>query len=114
MKTLENILIQLTISSHVYSFQEGIRKLILLRPAFTHKMFERLIAKIDALINFEDMPVETYEEQLCEEWFKDKVASIANTRKAEHQVQIGQYDIAIDESNKSRSAVCCWRQGYYV
>ena len=33
-----------------------------------------------------------------EEWFKDKVASIANTRKAEHQVRIGQRDIAIDYS----------------
>lgn len=89
---------ELTISSRVYSFQEGIRKLILLRPVFTHKLFEKLIAKIEALINSEEMPVKTYEEQLCEEWFKDKVTAIANTRKTEHQVQNGQRDIAIDYS----------------
>ncbi|MBD5156632.1 MAG: hypothetical protein HDT13_03220 [Butyrivibrio sp.] len=89
---------ELTISFHVYSFQEGIRKLILLRPVFTHKLFERLITKMDALINSEDMPVKTYEEQLCEEWFKDKITAIANTKKTERQVQIGQQDIAIDYS----------------
>lgn len=44
------------------------------------------------------MPVKTYEEQLCEEWFKDKVTAIANTRKTEHRVQNGQRDIAIDYS----------------
>ena len=59
---------------------------------------DRRIAKIEALINSEEMPVKTYEEQLCEEWFKDKVTAIANTRKTEHQVQNGQRDIAIDYS----------------
>ena len=58
---------ELNISSHVYSFQEGIRKLILFRPIFTRQLFEKLIGKIDALINAEEMPVKTYEEQLCEE-----------------------------------------------
>lgn len=87
---------ELTISSRVYSFQEGIRKLILLRPIFTQKLFEKLIAKIDALIHSEDRPAKTYEEQLCEEWFKDKVISIANTRRTERQIV--QRDIAIDYS----------------
>ena len=59
---------------------------------------DRRIAKIEALINSEEMPVKTYEEQLCEEWFKDKVTAIANTRKTEHRVQNGQRDIAIDYS----------------
>lgn len=70
---------ELTISSRVYSFQEGIRKLILLRPVFTHKLFEKLITKIDALINSENMPIKTYEKQLCEEWFKNKITQTSHT-----------------------------------
>ncbi|MCI8550151.1 MAG: hypothetical protein HFI68_06120 [Lachnospiraceae bacterium] len=89
---------EVTISSHIYSFQEGIRKLILLRPVFAHDLFERLMIKIDALINSRAMQVKTYEEQLCEEWFKDKITAIANTRKKERQAQVGQRDVAIDYS----------------
>ena len=89
---------ELNISSHVYSFQEGIRKLILFRPIFTRQLFEKLIGKIDALINAEEMPVKTYEEQLCEEWFKEKIISIANTKKTERQKTDSQREIAIDYS----------------
>lgn len=89
---------ELTISSCVYSFQEGIRKLVFARPVFTRNLFEKLIAKIDAMVNSECKPVKTYEEQLCEEWFKEKITSIANTKRAERQRQGGQRDIAIDYS----------------
>lgn len=90
--------IELTISYKVYSFQEGIRKLILLRPVYTRSLFERLLAKIDAMVNSTEMPVKTYEEQLCEDWFKDKITAIANTKKTERQGQTGQWDVAIDYS----------------
>ena len=89
---------ELTISSRVYSFQEGIRKLILFRPVFTRDLFEKLITKIDALVNSEDMLVKTYEEQLCEEWFKEKITAIANTKRRERQNQSGGRDVAIDYS----------------
>lgn len=89
---------ELTISFKVYSFQEGIRKLILLRPKYTRKLFERLLVKIDALVNAVEMPVKTYEEQLCEEWFKEKITAIANTKKTVRQGQIRQRDVAIDYS----------------
>lgn len=89
---------ELTISARVYSFQEGIRKLILLRPAFTRDLFEKLIGKIDALVNYEDMPVVSYEEQLCEEWFKEKITAISNTKRTERQGQTVQRDVAIDYS----------------
>ncbi|MDR2024590.1 MAG: hypothetical protein LBQ71_15395 [Hungatella sp.] len=88
---------ELTISSRVYSFQEGIRKLILMRPVYTCGLFEKLIAKIDALINSTEMPVKTYEEQLCEEWFKEKITTIANTKRTERQVNV-QKDVALDYS----------------
>lgn len=89
---------ELAISSKMYSFQEGIRKLILMRPVFTKGLFEKLIKKIDSLINSKEIPVKTYEEQLCEEWFKEKVTAIANTKRAERQVSNIHRDVAIDYS----------------
>ena len=90
--------VELTISSKAYSFQEGIRKLILYRPVYTRKLFDRLIGKIDSLVNSEAKQVKTYEEQLCEEWFKEKIIAIANTKKTEKQTQAAQRDVAIDYS----------------
>lgn len=90
--------IDVIISYKIYSFQAGIRKLILLRPIYTRNLFERLLAKIDAMINSVDMPVKTYEEQLCEDWFKEKITKIANTKKTERQGQTGQRNVAIDYS----------------
>ncbi len=90
--------VELTISSKAFSFQEGIRKLILFRPVYTRNLFERLIRKIDSLVNSENKQVNTYEEWLCEEWFKEKIIAIANTKKSERQTQLTQRDIAIDYS----------------
>lgn len=89
---------ELTISSRVYLFQEGIRKLVQYRPVFTRDLFEKLIVKIDAMINSENMSVKTYEEMLCEEWFKEKITTIANTKRTERQSLRGQRDVAIDYS----------------
>lgn len=90
--------VDLIISSRVYSFQEGVRKLILFRPVYARSLFERLIGKIDAMINSEEVPVKTYEEQLCEEWFKIKVTTIANTRRTERKKADEQREVAIDYS----------------
>lgn len=35
---------------------------------------------------------------LCEEWFKEKIIAIANTKKSERQTQVTQRDVAIDYS----------------
>lgn len=90
--------VELTISSKAYSFQEGIWKLIFYRPVYTRNLFERLIGKIDSLVNSETKQVNTYEELLCEEWFKEKIIAIANRKKSERQSQVTQRDIAIDYS----------------
>jgi len=87
---------ELTISSRAYSIQEGIRKLVLLRPAYARSLFERLIVKIDALVNNADSQARTYEELLCEEWFKEKLASISNDRKEKRQRTAVQREIALD------------------
>lgn len=91
--------VELTISSKAYSFQEGIRKLILYRPVYTRNLFERLIGKIDSLVNSKTKQVKTYEELLCEEWFKEKIIAIASTKKAERHPQATQRDVAIDYSH---------------
>ncbi len=88
--------IELTISSKAYEFREGIRKLIIYRPVFTRNLFEKLISKIDSLVNSESSKAVTYEELLCEDWFKDKIIAIANTKKAERHKQAAQRDVAID------------------
>lgn len=90
--------VELTISSRVYSFQEGIRKLILFRPVYSRHLFEGLIRKIDSLVNAEEMPIKTYEEQLCEDWFRDKITAIANSRKAVRHTLTGGREVAIDYS----------------
>jgi hypothetical protein len=90
---------ELRISSCVYSFQEGIRKLIRFRPVFTRNLFEKLIEKIDALINSKEKPVKSYEELLCEEWFKQKITAIANTKQTERQKNDVQREVAIDYSH---------------
>lgn len=89
---------ELTISSRVYSIQEGIRKLVLFRPVFSKNLFEKLLKKIDDLVNSKDEPSEIYEEQLGEEWFKEKLITIANTKQRERQRQHGSREVAIDYS----------------
>lgn len=89
---------ELEISSRVYSFQEGIRKLVIFRPMFTRDLFEKLIGRIDSLVNSETLPVKTYEEQLCEEWFKEKITAIANSRRSVRQSQSIPREVVIDYS----------------
>lgn len=88
--------IELMISSQVYAFQEGICKLVLYRPLFTQRMFEKLIKRIHSLVNSEGIKANTYDEVLCEEWFKEKIISISNSRKTVRQSQGATHDIAID------------------
>src|SRR5699024_2412552 len=75
-----------------------VRKLILFRPVYARSLFEKLIGKIDAMINSEEAPVKTYEEQLCEEWFKMKITAIANTKRTERKKADEQREVAIDYS----------------
>ncbi len=89
---------ELEISSRVYSFQEGIRKLVIFRPMFTRDLFEKMVGRIDALVNSETLPVKTYEDQLCEEWFKEKITAIANSRRSVRQSQSIPREVVIDYS----------------
>lgn len=70
----------ISISSGVYRFQEGIRKLVLYRPKYAKRMFGRLIKRLDEIIKQEAGPAETYEEVLAEEWISKKMQKILETK----------------------------------
>lgn len=89
---------ELKISSQVYSFQEGIKKLIQLRPNYSRDLFERLIVKLHSLVNNENKASQTYEEQLCEEWFGEKLAAIAFENKDMRRKQHDPREVALDYS----------------
>lgn len=70
----------ISISSEVYRFQEGIRKLVLYRPKYTERMFGHLIKCLDKIIKQEADPAKTYEEVLAEEWISKKMKKILETK----------------------------------
>lgn len=57
-----------------------------------------LLLRLTPLVNSGDVSAKTYEEQLCEAWFKVKITAIANTKRTERQKQGGNRDVAIDYS----------------
>ena len=70
----------ISISSEVYRFQEGIRKLVLYRPKYAERIFGRLIKRLDEIIKQEADPAKTYEEVLAEEWISKKMQKILETK----------------------------------
>ena len=70
----------ISISSGVYRFQEGIRKLVLYRPKYAERIFGRLIKRLDEIIKQEADPAKTYEEVLAEEWISKKMQKILETK----------------------------------
>lgn len=70
----------ISISSDVYRFQEGIRKLVLYRPRYTEKLFGKLIRRLDEIIKQEAGPAKIYEEILADEWIAQKMQKILATK----------------------------------
>lgn len=71
----------ISISSDVYRFQEGIRKLVLYRPRYTEKLFEKLLKRLDEIIKQKVGPPKSYEEILADEWIAKKMKKILETKK---------------------------------
>lgn len=93
----------LRIAGSVYSFQEGVRKLILLRPNYCKNVFDRMLGKIDNLINGRSDDIrtikKTYEEELCEIWYKDKIKSILESKETKRKYGSQNREIVIDYSD---------------
>lgn len=90
--------IDISISSKAYSFREGIRKLILLRPKYARSLAERLIRIIDSFINVRSEKITTYEEQLCQEWFEGKLAEISRSTKTKRTRNSEPSEVILDYS----------------
>lgn len=88
--------IELQISASCYSFQEGVRKLVIFRPCYCRYLFEKLICRIDRLVNHMPLKSRTYEEQLCEIWFQKKLAAITEVRKGERVQRRESDEIALE------------------
>ncbi len=56
------------IGSNVYSFGEGLVKLIRYRPVYASKVADTLLKHIDARYNHRNPKPVCYEEELCDEW----------------------------------------------
>lgn len=70
----------ISISSDVYRFQEGIRKLVLYRPRYTEKFLGKLLKRLDEIIKQEAGPAKNYEEILADEWIAKKMRKILETK----------------------------------
>ncbi len=82
------------INSTYYHFREGIVKLILYRPHYASQLAMRMVKRIDELINHSAQPAVNYEEQLCDEWMKNKLQGIANSRRRDTSDK--QHTVAVD------------------
>ncbi len=72
---------QIGINATYYHFREGIIKLILYRPHYASQIAMRMVKRIDELINHTSQPAINYEEQICDEWMKNKLQGIVTSRK---------------------------------
>lgn len=86
---------QLEISTKVYSFQEGIRKLIIYRTGYAIKLICHMLRRIDGIINHTEMPAQLYVDVLCDQWFESKLKRAREDRKYEPSVSVVR-SVAID------------------
>lgn len=88
--------VELKISNKVYLFQEGIRKLVLLRPGYTRVLFEKMLKNIESLVNSEEIQIKRYEDELCKQWFEEKITNIANKQRKLKTERNAHREVAID------------------
>jgi hypothetical protein len=64
--------VEIRVGSKPYRFQEGIRKLVVYRPNYAAKVFDRMIKRIHAYMSATVTPAKKYEDTLVDLWFKNK------------------------------------------
>ena len=64
--------IEISVGSKPYRFQEGIRKLVVYRPNYATKVFDRMLKRIHGYMNSDVTPSKKYEDTLVDLWFKNK------------------------------------------
>lgn len=68
------------ISAKVYSFQEGIRKLIIYRTGYATKLIHHMLRRVDGIINHTETPAQLYVDVLCDQWIEDKLKKAKEDR----------------------------------
>lgn len=63
---------EFTVGSKPYRFQEGIRKLVVYRPIYAAKVFDRMLKRIHEYMNSDVLPAKEYGDFLVDLWFKNK------------------------------------------
>jgi len=58
------------ISTKVYSFQEGIRKLVIYKTGYAIKLIRHMLRRIDESIKHTEEPARMYVDVLCDQWIE--------------------------------------------
>ncbi len=85
----------LEISTKVYYFQEGIRKLIIYRTGYAIKLINHMLGRIDGIINHVETPAKLYVDELCDQWIEGKLNN-ARESKGKSTASSGARSVAID------------------
>lgn len=73
----------LEISNNVYSFQEGIRKLIIYRTGYAVRIISRMLERINGVISHSEKPAKLYVDVLCNQWIESKLRNAREARNRE-------------------------------
>lgn len=84
----------LEISSNVYSFREGIRKLIIYRTRYAVQIISRMLERIHGIISHTEKSAELYVDLLCNHWIESKLRNDNEVRNRE--CNIVPRNVAID------------------
>lgn len=73
----------LEISNNVYTFQEGIRKLVIYRTRYAVQLIAHMLHRIDDVVNHLENPPMLYVDELCDTWMEERIRGASNSRTRE-------------------------------
>ena len=87
------------ISTKVYSFRDGIRKLIIYRTGYATHLINHMLHRIDDTVNHTEAPAKLYVDVLCDQWIENKLKSFSESEaKNREYVTAAARNTAIDYS----------------
>lgn len=87
---------KLKISSKIYSFQEGIRKLVIYRTGYAGQIISRMLERINGIFSNSEKPAELYVDILCDKWIKSKLRSASAREVRNRKNNSGLRNVAVD------------------
>lgn len=86
----------LEISNTVYTFHEGIRKLVIYRTGYAAKLISHMLHRIDDLINHNEKIPKLYVDELCDIWIEERLRGASESRTREKTEK--KRNVAVDYS----------------